>query len=431
MKLSSPQRFTWAVLAGAVALGSALPFAATANVSARMVLKSEQGWRLPALGEDISNAVFYPSWFVGIGGGETSLRDHSDCNHKAVTIGNHFTPSWQWHVSAGKCQVDDIPADDYSLYKLRLEHLFANVESPLNAFFGLGVLGRDHQSQLPFDEAQDAAPSVNVGAHLRGGGRWTLRADHTESTESFRQSTLTLIAYLGGQQSSDIPPSDILIGDSSTVDSAKYLADAPAEPQDAPVEESIDPETDYRVKIATVGSDAVVTDSPQHVVEPADSAVVVDSSDEELVLASNTPVTDTAKEIESAGNAAVVESEIEEIELIASADSVDATPSVNEAAANVCPPLARPMKSLAFSADGSLDAASVSQLRALAGTLARRDNLIARVALPERAGSAVAVESVVSIMVAAEPAIAGRVVANVVPNLPVAVFETYRVAVSC
>ena len=463
-----PHRLGQTLLSLSVSLVCLSSAQAATNLSGRYVVETEDGWRLPTLGEDISYSVFYPSWFLGLGIGEARMREVDACDLRSIDLGNHFAPKWRWHINAAQCVLEDAPEQDFDTGSLRIEHLLGDVEATLNTYVGAGLLKRRYEGDAPFEDADSVAPRLNIGAQWRGQGRWTLRLDHAQSSESYKKTSLSLVAYLGGGTVSDAPAIAVLEGDSSTDDSSQYLVAAPAaDPADA----VIAPSDTVVVEAAPVANlpstniasgENTATERLEDVVstEPAEVVVAETIEPSVPVLVELPEPTDESTETEAisvVADAVASESAVTpDVNANAGADvtvaDTDVDGSVGEladstqpatvaeptpvapsavATANVCPPIARPLKSLGFDASGTLLAQSRDELRALAGTLARRDNLIGRVALPDQAGAGAAVDNVLETMLQIEPSIAGRLVAEVIPNLGTPVFELYRIKVGC
>ncbi|MEM6985746.1 MAG: hypothetical protein AAF499_04325 [Pseudomonadota bacterium] len=434
-----------------------MPSTAAETLSARYVMPTESGWRLPTLGEDVTYAVFYPSWYMSIGGGEARGDDIEDCDLVELSIGNHFSPQWMWALGGGQCENKTSGSDDkVTTYNLRIERLLADVESPLNMYLGLGVQGVSFDGTPPSDSAEDAAARANVGLQWRGKGRWALRVDHAQSAEGYKQTSLALLAYFGGSVDQNAAPPELLQGDSDTEDSKQYLSSAPPEPAE-PVT------TDTGATLTPAPVDSLAASDPDEllIVETSDSEVASAEADasakamDELTQLLDGDQAPTATAEVATPVAEVVTPEIEapaaaeEIVVIAydeshSGDGEPEAPTeepapaptqpsapVVTAEAGICPPLSRPLRDFAFNANGDLSAKSVESLRALAGTVARRDNTIARLALPAKAGAAQAADRAIAVMLRAEPQNEGRMVANVVDNLPVAVFELYALKAGC
>ncbi|MEM9602508.1 MAG: hypothetical protein AAGA11_06575 [Pseudomonadota bacterium] len=436
------------------------PASAATSLSARYVMQTENGWRLPTLGEDITYAVFYPSWYASLGGGEARADAVDRCDLVELSVGNHFSPQWLWALGAAQCeqQEDGGAGGDFSTYNLRLERLMADVEAPFNAYVGLGVKGASFDDEPPTSRSEDVEARANVGIQLRGKGRWALRLDHAQSAQGYKQSTLSLLAYFGGRPDAEALAPDTLSGDADTADSAQYLPAAPAVAEGESA--TLSPAPVEAIAVSTPETPAVVALDAPSTRTPAEASTETASSaplESVLVETESTPEASTAAEdaaepvlvqadsdaeteAEAEAEAAVPETEAANDTVAVAA--VDATPEPTPAPAataapaqaeetGICPPLSRPLKSLAFNSAGELSAGSAEQLRALAGTLARRDNAIARIALPSGRGAEAAAANAVAVMRTAQPVTDGRVVGEVIDNLPVSVFELYLVKAGC
>jgi len=134
-----PHRLGQTLLSLSVSLVCLSSAQAATNLSGRYVVETEDGWRLPTLGEDISYSVFYPSWFLGLGIGEARMREVDACDLRSIDLGNHFAPKWRWHINAAQCVLEDAPEQDFDTGSLRIEHLLGDVEATLNTYVGAGL----------------------------------------------------------------------------------------------------------------------------------------------------------------------------------------------------------------------------------------------------------------------------------------------------